>query len=217
MKKIFSLLLSLIMLVAMCVSVFANYIGPFDGIDMTSGVNPVVKLINGNKFQYIIYARNMQGMTNGDFTLTCAENLELVAVEETGNYDMSFYSYKEGTVKISYLYNDENTEYTVKMFVLTFAYEGEAIYPNLIVTNLAGTFIKSVAEVQVFDERTDILSGDVDENGRVNAADARAVLRHSANLEELPAESLAAANVNGDSVVNAADARIILRIAASLE
>lgn len=59
-------------------------------------------------------------------------------------------------------------------------------------------------------------TGDVDNDGKVTAADARLALRVSARLETLDEESFNAADVNGNGVVNAKDARSILRYAAKL-
>lgn len=59
-------------------------------------------------------------------------------------------------------------------------------------------------------------TGDVDNDGKVTAADARLALRVSARLETLDAQSFDAADVNGNGVVNAKDSRSILRYAAKL-
>lgn len=71
---------------------------------------------------------------------------------------------------------------------------------------------------KVSDEIPICLMGDVNCDGKVSAADARLVLRHSANLSILEGYAvMAAANVNYDPWVNAADARLILRVAAQME
>lgn len=60
--------------------------------------------------------------------------------------------------------------------------------------------------------------GDIDNNGEVDAYDARAALRHAVELELIEdSQNLLYADVNFDGKVNAADARIILRTAVSLE
>ena len=56
-------------------------------------------------------------------------------------------------------------------------------------------------------------------DGKINAIDARLVLRISAKLEPYPAVDTAYfknADINGDGVLTAADARIILRCSAGL-
>ena len=61
--------------------------------------------------------------------------------------------------------------------------------------------------------------GDVDGNGKIEAADARLALRASVNLEKYAAGSaeFSAADVDGDKAVTAADARLILRASVNLE
>lgn len=66
-------------------------------------------------------------------------------------------------------------------------------------------------------EVVDYTPGDINNDGRINASDARIALRISARLETATDKQLMAADVNGDGKVNAADARKILRVSAQLE
>lgn len=59
--------------------------------------------------------------------------------------------------------------------------------------------------------------GDVDKNGKIEAADARLALRFAAKLETFDEYEGWAADVITDGKLVAADARIILRVAAKLE
>ena len=59
--------------------------------------------------------------------------------------------------------------------------------------------------------------GDVDMNGKVEAADARLALRKAVGLEELSVEALMAADLDNDGVVTSADARYVLRVAVGLD
>lgn len=59
--------------------------------------------------------------------------------------------------------------------------------------------------------------GDIDNNGKITAADARTALRISAKLETASETQMKAADVNKDGKVTAADARTILRVSAKLE
>ncbi|MBQ7962812.1 MAG: Ig-like domain-containing protein [Clostridia bacterium] len=59
--------------------------------------------------------------------------------------------------------------------------------------------------------------GDANNDGKVTAADARLILRHSAKIEILPETVHHLADVNGDGKINASDARIALRMASKLE
>lgn len=64
---------------------------------------------------------------------------------------------------------------------------------------------------------TTYLMGDVDLNGKVEAADARLALRVAAQLETLDEVQLILADVNADNKIIAADARSILRVSANLD
>jgi len=61
------------------------------------------------------------------------------------------------------------------------------------------------------------VTGDIDSDGKINAADARLILRASAKIDELTGVYYTAADVNLDGKVNAADARKTLRVASHLE
>ncbi len=68
-------------------------------------------------------------------------------------------------------------------------------------------------------EKLSFILGDVNGDGKVNAADARLILRVSASLDTLEGigATVEVADMNGDGKVNAADARKVLRKAAKLE
>jgi hypothetical protein len=68
------------------------------------------------------------------------------------------------------------------------------------------------------DEETtpSVLLGDVNRDGRVNARDARLLLRYAAGLADETELDLSAGDYNGDGRVNARDARALLRVAAGL-
>lgn len=83
-------------------------------------------------------------------------------------------------------------------------------------TNIFLIFILTVLTVVSASAKT-VLYGDLNDDGRITASDARTVLRASAGLEFLNGEQQIAADVDTDGKVNASDARIILRCAAGLE
>lgn len=62
-----------------------------------------------------------------------------------------------------------------------------------------------------------VIPGDIDGDGKVTAADARAGLRDSVDLENLTKRQKRAADVDGDGKVTAADAREILRKSVGLD
>lgn len=73
---------------------------------------------------------------------------------------------------------------------------------------------------EVFEERAIPalkMPGDINGDGRINAADARLALRAASRLETLSDDAFFTADVDGNGKVNAADARIILRVASKLE
>lgn len=59
--------------------------------------------------------------------------------------------------------------------------------------------------------------GDIDNDGKISAADARLALRASVGLEKLTDTQSKSADVNNDGKVTAADARTILRVSVGLE
>lgn len=62
-----------------------------------------------------------------------------------------------------------------------------------------------------------ILLGDIDGNGKINATDARLILRIAAKLDSATDTKLLAGDLNGDGKISAAEARSALRFAARLE
>ncbi len=63
---------------------------------------------------------------------------------------------------------------------------------------------------------TEAMVGDVNGDGKVNARDARLLLRYAAGLIDEEALDMMAADLNGDGRVNARDARDVLRMAAGI-
>ena len=222
MKKVFSVIFVICMMLSLCMTSSAGFREPVDGIIMKPGFNPVVMHIDDSHFQYAIYSRDMDKMTNGDISVHYAENLAVVSVDETGNYDMCSVYDTGSKVNISFMYEEYNESDAVKMFVLTFEYTGEVEYPTIKVTNLEGTFLKGVADVVIveYDGENDMTEkdviGDADLNGYITAADARLVLRYSSKLETFNDRQLRLSDVNNDGKVNSADARLILRVSAGL-
>lgn len=61
------------------------------------------------------------------------------------------------------------------------------------------------------------VTGDIDGDGKISAADARLIIRAAAQLDELSGAYAVAADVNGDGKILASDARKTLRVAAGIE
>ena len=75
----------------------------------------------------------------------------------------------------------------------------------------------SVPEEDSSFEDGSVVKGDVNSDGRITAADARAALRASAKLDVLSSNALLAADMDSNGRITAADARKILRISARLD
>lgn len=100
---------------------------------------------------------------------------------------------------------------TTKGWVITAA-DGSALADDKAVAT--GCCIKSEDGSLVY--KVAIL-GDVNSDGRVNAADARITLRVAARIDKADDIALLAANCDGKANVTASDARIILRVSARLQ
>ena len=80
------------------------------------------------------------------------------------------------------------------------------------------TEVQSLFDISAYATDADVLYyGDVDENGKITASDARTILRCAAGIQEITARQFEIADMNGDNKITAADARKILRTAASLD
>ena len=78
-------------------------------------------------------------------------------------------------------------------------------------TVMAETTADSVVQIGQYLLPADMLLGDVNNDGIVNASDAIIVLRYTLNVMGLTTSQLAAADCNGDGIVDTADALIIMR------
>ena len=80
-----------------------------------------------------------------------------------------------------------------------------------------GTIIKPQEIIPVITEPVFILLGDVNNDGKITASDARLALRISARLDTADEYTGKAADMDGNEKITAADARKILRISAKLD
>lgn len=108
------------------------------------------------------------------------------------------------------------------------------------VTNMSSVllevgFIDSDTDNKIFDEKFEdmalaiakglcaavgekfVISGDINEDGKVDITDARLILRYAVGLETMNDNIKAIADINGDGQVTVADAREVLRQAIGLE
>ncbi|MBR5496721.1 MAG: dockerin type I repeat-containing protein [Clostridia bacterium] len=85
------------------------------------------------------------------------------------------------------------------------------------ISTFATIFVVLIVGVVITSAADRAYLGDADGNGKVNAADARIILRHSSSLAKISDDYMHLADINGDTKISAADARIALRMSASLE
>lgn len=79
------------------------------------------------------------------------------------------------------------------------------------------TFALLCSSAILFASADGIILGDINGDGKVNAADARLALRAASRLDTLEGDAFIAADVDFNSKINANDARAILRHASNLE
>lgn len=131
----------------------------------------------------------------------------------------------EATIKdVYYKSMDESIAVVDSNGVVTAISKGNV---SIKVGTLDGTIVSAFCSVNVTDESLeinptevpdeDVLPGDVNFDGNVDATDALTVLKHAAKLDILKDENqLIAADVELDNNIDASDALAILKIAAKL-
>ncbi len=91
------------------------------------------------------------------------------------------------------------------------------LYPQYLQTSVINNQISALS-VPSDSELNNYTYGDLDVNGRIDAADARLAMRYSVGLETPPSRvMLLVADVDGDYMITASDARLILRMSVGLE
>lgn len=148
-----------------------------------------------------------------DYTVLPLEEtgIELGDTANVGSYVGENISFKN--LKVYVVYNSGEKKLTEDYDVIHgIDTEAAGVYPVTVFRNeFSASFDYTVAV------RTLAVIGDVNLDGKVNAADARLALRRAAKLEDLSDEAFAAADVNFDGEVTASDARKILRVSANLD
>ncbi len=116
--------------------------------------------------------------------------------------------WKQVAEKQTYTFSEK---YHVKN--LTFQLNDEGRYRAVLVCVVGEDTVKLNAE---FEFNRSFLPGDVNDDSRVNAADARLILRYSAQLEN--SEMIKQrGDINADGRITAFDARMLLRFAVALK
>ncbi len=232
MKKIFAAIICFALVFSFFVTAVATYKDPIDGMEMSPGLNPVVMHTGETRFEYALYAVDMDKMTNGDFVVTFSDNVEFVSLKNTGNSDVFVYNVVGNEIYVSFMYEEYNPDDSLKMFVITFDFTGDVKYPSLKVDLVAGTFIKKIHPVVEKENKgNESLGGDLPDippaevtvlgdtnlDTAITAADARLILRHASKVELLEGTALKNADANKDGFITAADARLVLRVAAGID
>lgn len=183
----------------------------------------------GDKISITVFCGDMKGTESGDLMFRYnSDFFKFESVRECN--DANFYMSssngdKNGVVEWSFVYNDATIIESANIVVLTFTAlkKGETIL-DIVVESWNGkkppadvSFNLNIEEKTITEPDNTYILGDVNGDGKVNAADARIVLRVSAQLEKIEGDYLLAADINKDGKINASDARKILRVSAQLE
>lgn len=98
-------------------------------------------------------------------------------------------------------------------------YEFKSLFENEIKVNLddGENAFNGMAFMSENHEYTLIIKGDTQANGKINASDARIILRIAARLEQPDDVTKDAADVDSDGKVTSKEARLVLRFAAKLQ
>lgn len=137
-------------------------------------------------------------------SVTCSADI----LGGTGSYTCKFSIYCDGILVL------ESEELSTNEFTFTVPEAGNYTV-TVTVTDADATVTDATGGKLSADEKAK--KGDANFDGKLNAADARIVLRCAAGLEKPDEDFIYAIDVNADGNVNAADARLILRVVAKLD
>ncbi|MCD7827053.1 MAG: hypothetical protein LUG85_00730, partial [Clostridiales bacterium] len=190
MKKIISIILTLVILSAFSFSSFAYYYEDGVKFNLKIGLNPVVRVYGDGTYDITMYAYSVQGMTNGDLTVAYESDTEFTDWTDEGGADMLSIGEEDGIIYVSFVYETENEDAVAKLFTLTFKGDTENL-PVITAQTLAGTSwgavydpvfaIAGTSEAETEEtsseapEAAAYFRGDADGNGKITAADARLV------------------------------------------
>lgn len=237
MKKAVSLIMALVLILTLSTGAYALYDNLENEVSMMPGVVPVVVKYTDGTFDYVLYAKNLKGMTNIDMTVSYDDSFKVLDYTAGDDFLVSSVNTDiKNIVYFSAMFLTESKSEGFAMLSITFdVVEESDSYPTAKLENLAGAFIKKVQPVKVIEGKeretapiespttTPVtpplmnLKGDVNLDMKITAADARIILRHATMLDKIPDDMLSLADVNGDGKITATDARIVLRVSVGLE
>lgn len=215
MKRFFSVLLALLMLIAVPLGASAEIAIDTDELIMeflesllgseshVAGTPSFIKTNNSTLTFYIL--------SSGEANVSYSISLD---ADNTQGAKAEFYIEKNlwGIFwdRLDYKWTDTFTDrYHANSFTVNVAEEG--LYRVVMTVDTGDDKYTSKAETEY---KKDYVFGDVNNDSKLTAADARLVLRYSARLEN-SAVIAKKGDMNADGKVNAADARILLIRAAS--
>ncbi len=188
--------------------------------------NPVLEIVeNETGWEYNVYFVDDEAAT---YNIDCPSNVSIFDISVSTDMNVPYY-YSYGSdgyssyVKLIFVETPCTYNVTITLS------DGQIIETQLIVrmrtpnnsdTKLVSEIVESIETTETTtkdDQDSNCLTyGDMDGNGKITAADARMILRISAHIMQIDADSISAADLNGDGKITAGDARQALRIAAHL-
>lgn len=203
MKKIISLCLCCCLLLTSAVAVQA--------IDSGTVMPLKVEFINVGSVSLTFFISG-NGQANIQYTVSSNDNVRMVIKTYIEKRYLGIFWTRVDIPPA----NDEWTDKSDKKFFMashSATLKESGTYRAVIEVWIGSDSLTKSAEFQ-YDKSQ--LTGDINSDGRVTAADARLLLRFAAGLQSYSSSQKQKYDVNGDGRVTSADARIVLRIAASL-
>lgn len=134
-------------------------------------------------------------------------------------YEIQASAQPDGTVQVTFAIPEDFDPEKLALYYIT--EEGQAQRLEARVDAAQGVLVAQLSHFSTYVlaemQKAEVLPGDANGDGAVNARDARLVLRYAAGLAEEAELSYEQADINGDGKVNARDARAILQQAAGIE
>ena len=199
-KKIIALIMSILLVFSLMVPVYAEDEGGFE-LDLG-------EIMSSDIMQQIMMNEDVIDITNIIIEIVAKYNpdsLKQMGEEEAKKFVQSIVDTIAATINQMFGTLD-----------LALVYDPVKVFGNLFDLDTDSLTTTNPGDSDHPDELT-LPFGDADGDGRITAADARAVLRRAARVITFTAAQDARADVDRDGKITANDARILLRVAAGLE
>lgn len=200
-KKIIALIMSIVLCVSLAV--------PAVAAEEDAGGFDINSILNSEIVQELLSSDGMVDLTSMLLELISTMNPENIQAMGQEKMQQLVASLVESVSDyISLLVGNKD---------LVFTYDPLKVFGNLFDLDTDSLTTQNPDNTTQHPDEMIIGPGDVDGDGRVTAADARLILRRSAQLIKFTMEQDALADVNKDGEVTAMDARIVLRVSAGLQ